>query len=180
MYPANSSIIVERAHQWADKITYFDLRKILRDFELSGIVTSFNPKDRNGRIYCLTNEGLDCYYEHFGFHATNKLIYEGDVESLAKVLRRFLVKTILSVMAVDTETKSFSATDIKKKLRYVHSTSLNLIITTAAQMAKEGFLEMEEIEIKNHFEKQYRLSPLGKAIYQEISRMRHATLKEDP
>ncbi len=75
-------------------------------------------------------------------------------------------------MATHPEVPSFSATDIKKKLRYVHSTSLNLVLSTAAQMSKEGYLEMKEVEVKHHLEKQYRLSPLGKAVQLEITRMR--------
>ena len=75
-------------------------------------------------------------------------------------------------MATHPEVINFSATDIKKKLRYVHSTSLNLVLSTVAKMTKEGYLKMEEVEVKRHFEKQYRLTPLGEAVQLEITRMR--------
>lgn len=171
-YPASGSIIAERAKEWADRITYFDLRKIIRDFEISGIITSLNPEEKNGRIYCLTAEGLECFQHYFGYPATNNLIYQGDLESLSKVLRRFLVKKILFMMAATPEVTSFSATAIKKQLRYVHSTSLNLIISTVTQLTQEGYLEMEEVEVKKHLEKHYALTPLGKEVQLEITRMR--------
>lgn len=172
VYPASGSIIGERAKKWANRITYFDVRKIIRDFELSGIVTSLNPEEKNGRIYCLTDEGLECFREYFKHQASNQLIYQGDLTPLSKVLRRYLVKKIFYVMASTPETKYFSATAIKKLLRYLHSTSLNLIISTAAQLTEEGYLEMDEVEVKNHLEKQYCLTPLGKAVHGEITRIK--------
>lgn len=172
MYPASGSIIAERAKEWADRITYFDLRKILRDFEVSGVITSLNPEEKNGRIYRLTDEGLKSYEAYFHHQASNQLIYQGEIEPLAKVLRRFLVKKILFIMANSPEIPSFSATAIKKKLRYVHSTSLNLIISTVSQLTEEGYLEMEEVDVKKHMEKHYQLSSLGKAVQLEIARMR--------
>lgn len=172
VYPASGSFISERAKEWANRITYFDLRKILRDFELSGIITSLNPDEKNGRIYCLTDEGLACFKEHFNHQAINQLIYKGNLTPLAKVLRRFLVKKIFYVMASDPQVTSFSATAIKKQLRYVHSTSLNLIISTVTQLTNEGYLEMEEVEVKKHLEKHYSLTELGETVHHEIARIK--------
>jgi len=168
-YPGSGAYILNRARHWAPKIGLPEVRRCIRDLEDKGLVHALNPDDtKNGRIYALTKGGAKCYEENFGKRPMCSLLYDGELHPLSVVLRSGLVKYVFSVLMQDISPQWHSATSIKKRLKNIHSTSIGGVVILAGRMVKDGYFEVDEMEVKDHLEKQYRMTNLALDVYREL------------
>lgn len=173
LYPASGSYLFDRAKKEAKTLTYFDLRKILKDFISKELIYVLNPNAGNGKIYSLTPLGHHTFIHHFKFIPISRTYLKADINLLSKTLRRLLSKKILNVISTEpSEQEDYSINEIRKLLLNTHPTSYNNVFSNVQTMVDEKLIEVNEVEHKGHIEKRYFISELGKEVEKEIRRIR--------
>jgi len=166
--PLTGKQILNRAREDAPKITYADVRQILRKFEKDKLVIRLFGKGTTGRVYTLTQSGL----AEATFYAPDfkKLPSPTNIDwDLYSQLSRS--KALLSVLMqlgykhLGSERKT--PTQVKKQLLEKHPMSLSLVIASITRLAELELAKQVDSPDRDDRLSYYRVTPKGR-IYVDL------------
>ena len=155
--PRTSRQILRIAQQFAPKITYHDLRPILRSFEEAGWVVCLNPQEHSGRLYVLASE-KDKYTLSFP-----------QIQLQAKLLRGKLRLAVLEEIGRNHAfaCRPLTATHIRKNLLEKYPMGMNNVLDALKFLRQESLIRIIGYTDKRDL-KIYALTELGRKTLQFI------------
>ncbi len=161
--PRTGKHILRIALLTAPKLTYYDLRHILRDFEKRKYIQCLNTNEKTGRIYKLTRLGNQLAIHIDSSFKQEPLPAGIDWNIYARVCRSNTLESVLlqlSVTHFGTERKT--PTQIRKQLLEKHPMSLSLTIRAITSLVKTGLVCSAMSTSKDGRLSYYTLTPKGR------------------
>jgi DNA-binding HxlR family transcriptional regulator len=157
--------IMDSAKREAPKLSFADLRRILRSYENSGYVRCINPEQQTGRIYSLTPKGLaaaSMQFEDFEYAFPKN---NTDWFSYASIARSKSQRAILetfhnSLRGHDRRTP----TQIRKELISSHPISMSFLIGAIRRMETLGLIIRKKSKSSDDRLAFYSITPKGRII----------------
>lgn len=168
--PMTSRELCQAARAHNSHIQMRDVWFLMNQFQERGLVASLNPRQPNGRLYYLTDQGRVAVAATFGLlfepfpHGVPWRKYSWVVR--AKIRRQTLQGLDESIR--DTG-QSQTASDLRKYLRETHPIGLNPVIRALKELEHQGLVECAGTT-KLRMLKLYRLTRSGSLILAQLAK----------
>ncbi|WP_309399976.1 hypothetical protein [Cerasicoccus maritimus] len=151
--PRTGKQILELAREQAPRMTYQDLRHILRSFQDQGVAVCLNPENQTGRLYVLASERDQ--------HALSL----PEIELQAKLRRAKARMSVLAEIGRDHtfEPKPLTASQIRKNLVPTHPLGLNHVLAAIKYLEQHLLVEVVDYTAKRNL-KIFDLTALGRDV----------------
>ena len=168
--PSSGKYILAKAKVEAPRLSYAELRRILRSFEQQGLVVCWNPNQQTGRIYSLTAKGLVSatnQSQEFQYSAPAR---NSDWETQAKVFRSKSLKVVLETFNTPIYGHDHrTPTEVRKKLSPEYPISLSALIGTIRSLENLGLVTRRENLSRDERLAYYSITPKGRIIAESMN-----------
>ena len=163
--PTTGKQLLESSKRSAPRISYADIRQILRLFEKWKIVRCLNPDSQTGRIYSLTAKGLAVATfnnSEFTFAIPHS---STDWSALSSVARsKSLSATLKALCKSSFGSYRKSPTKLRKELLESHPVSMSTIVGLLRRLEKLGLAKRSEKAADDSRVVYYAATPKGRII----------------
>ena len=149
------------------RIQLRDIWFLMRQFQERNLARCINPRQTNGRLYCLTDYGRQVVEDGFGI--TVGISGKGiNWKKYSWVVRARIRKlTLLGIgKRTDQNGTAVAAAEIRKALREAHPVGLNPVIRAVKELRSLGLIAV--VGLKNGTRNTYRLTTSGRRIVAQL------------
>ena len=157
-YPRTGRQILLHARQIAPRITFQDVRHVLRDLERRGGVRCINPNVQTGRVYVQAEFDLSSIEVDWAVYA-----------SVARAKARSIVLLELGLDRFGLLHHPKTATGIKRRLRNEYPMSLNMTIEILQDLVSRGLVSVVD-HLRKGDCKVYGLTEAGRGVVKVLNR----------
>lgn len=168
-HPTTGKQILDEARKEAPKISYADLRQIVRSFGKAGLLHCINPEQQTGRVYTLTPKGIAAAHSHFEDFEYSCPKQKIDWSAYASIARSKSLRVTLDafrspLLGHDRRTP----TQIRKRLTTGHSISMSFLIGAIRRLEKMGLVARKQSVSVDDRLAFYSITPKGRIIAEQF------------
>ncbi len=168
--PTTGKQILDEARKEAPKISYADLRQIVRSFEKAGLLHCINPQHQTGRVYTLTPKGIASAHSHFKDFEYAYPRQRIDWSTYASIARSKSLRVTLdafrtTMLGHDRRTP----TQIRKQLTTRYSISMSFLIGAIRRLEKMGLVTRKQSVSVDDRLAFYSITPKGRIIAEQFT-----------
>ena len=165
--PMTATELCQAGHPLNPRVRLRDVWFLMKQFEERGLAQSLNPRQKTGRLFCLTDHGRKVVAHGFGIRV-KPIARRVNWKKYSLVARARIRKLTLLVLAKLTERPAtmVSATEVRKTLRETYPVGLNPVIRALKELRILGLVVVAGT--KNSNRNAYRLTPAGRRIVAQL------------
>lgn len=165
--PMTATELCQAGHPLNPRVQLRDIWFLMKQFAERGLALSLTPRQKTGRLFCLTDHGRRVVARGFGIRV-QPIAQRVNWKKYSLVARARIRKLTLLVLAKLTEglATMVSATEVRKTLREEYPVGLNPVIRALKELRSLGLVVAAGTKSGNR--NAYRLTSAGRRIVTQL------------